>query len=140
MPNVAFVRSEIHNLKSRWDLVKDCLSGQEQIKKKGTVYLPQPDADNKTPENETRYLQYKDRAVFYNVTARTLKGLVGHVFSKDPVISVPSDLDLLKEDCDGAGVKLDQQASKSLSYALAFGRGGLLVDYPAVSEPVSKAD
>lgn len=139
-PQVDFVRDEITALKPRYDLVRDCVAGQEKIKERKTVYLPQPNAEDESEENQTRYKQYVERAVFYGVTGRTLNGLVGQIFQKDPVAVIPPRLELMREDADGGGVSLDQQAKKALSQVLQFGRCGVLVDYPRTNAPATVAD
>lgn len=139
MPKVNFVRTEVTALTPRWTIVRDCLSGSKAVKDKGTAYLPQPNATDQSTANVTRYDQYKQRAVFYNVTARTLKGLTGQVFARDPVVQLPALLEIMEEDVDGGGVSLDQQARKALSHVIAHGRCGILTDYPKVEGPVTKA-
>ena len=47
-----------------------------------------------------RYHQYKERAVFYNVVYRTLNGMTGQVFLREPVAELPNDLDAMVEDAD----------------------------------------
>jgi hypothetical protein len=140
MPNVAFECEEYKKLLARWQLVSDCIEGEETIKKKKTVYLPQPNADNTSPENRARYEAYLLRAVFYNVTGRTLQGMLGQVFAKDPVKDLPVSLDMLVEDADGSASELDQLAKKALSFTVSFGRAGLLTDYPTVDRPASVAE
>lgn len=139
MPKVNYTRPEFTDLKPRWDLVRDCISGDRKIKDKRTTYLPQPNASDRSAANTDRYAQYLERAVFYNVTGRTLGGLKGQVFARDPVLELPPVLEILEEDVDGGGVSLDQQARKSLAATLAYGRAGLLVDYPKTEAPVTKA-
>lgn len=139
-PKVAHVREDLAAMLSRYRLVSDCVSGQEKIKNEGETYLPKPNAGDTSPENETRFEQYKERAVFYNVTGRTLQGMVGTVFQKAPEKELPPALKILTEDADGGGVGLDQQSKKALSYVLQFGRAGLLVDYPKTAGVVSVAD
>jgi hypothetical protein len=140
MPNVAFTREEVSDLKPRWDLIRDCIAGQSQIKKRGDVYLPRPNPSDTSEENTERYKQYKERAVYYNVTARTLKGLIGQVFAKDPTVELPATLEIMEEDADGGGVSLNQQARKALSHTLAHGRCGILVDYPKTEAATSRAE
>lgn len=138
MPKVNYHRPEVVSLTPRWTLVRDCLSGDKGIKDKGTLYLPQPNPSDKSVANTERYDQYKMRAVFYNVTARTLKGLTGQVFARDPVVKLPPLLEIMEEDADGGGVSLDQQTRKALSHVIAHGRCGILCDYPKVAGPVTK--
>ena len=139
-PKVDYIREEIKSLQPRYDLVRDCVAGQEQIKKAGVKYLPKPNAEDTSEENEKRYANYLERAVFYGVTGRTLGGMVGEVFKKEPVAVLPSALEILRLDADGGGVSLDQIAKKALSLNLQFGRLGVLVDYPRTQGPATVAD
>jgi Domain of unknown function (DUF4055) len=139
MPNVDFVRDEVTQLLSKWYLIRDCLSGQEAVKKAGDLYLPRPNVEDKSEENKKRFLAYLLRAIFYNVTSRTLDGLVGQVFSKDPVIDTPAIMEPMKVDVDGSGVSLLQQAQSTLAKVLAYGRCAILIDYPNVQVPASRA-
>lgn len=140
MPNVSYVRDEVARMKGRWDLIKDCLTGQKAIKDARTKYLPQPNPSDLSEENRKRYDQYIERAVFYNVTQRTHAGLVGQVFGQDPIVKLPSLMEPIGVDVDGAGVALDQQVKKALGEVLGYGRCALLVDYPNTAEPASRAD
>ncbi len=140
MPKVNYVREEVTALTPRWDLVRDCLAGEKAIKDKRVKYLPQPNPGDHSQENRDRYDQYILRAVFYGVTGRTMKGLAGQVFARDPVLALPPILDVVKQDVDGAGVSLDQQARKALANILGYGRCGLLTDYPKTDKPATKQD
>lgn len=149
-PNIAFVRDEVAAMVPRWDRIRDALSGQDAIKDhdRRTVrsgqwasrYLPMPNASDQSEQNQIRYAQYIERAVWYAVTGRTHRGMVGQVFQKDPVLELPTLLEQLETDIDGGGVSLAQQASKALGFVVGFGRGGLLTDYPTTEEPASRAD
>lgn len=139
-PIVNFKREEITALEPRWTLIRDCLSGDKAVKDKGQTYLPKPNAADTSDENNSRYEAYKKRAVFYNVTARTLRGLCGQVFARDPVIKLPSTImKPIQTDVNGAGIGIDQQARKALERILAHGRCGILVDYPTVAAPATMA-
>lgn len=138
-PNIAWQRPEYSDLLPRWNLIKDCIAGSAVIKAKKTAYLPKPNPTDTSAENEARYAQYLQRAVFYNFTARTLNGLVGQVMSEDPAVELPEIIKLLQDDVDGGGVSLVQQASKALALITAHGRGGLMVDYPSVEGATTKA-
>lgn len=134
MANVAFIRPELAKLLPQYYLIRDCLSGEPTIKAARTNYLPMPNPEDQSRENKMRYASYLARAVFYNVTRRTLSGLVGQVFMRDPVVKVPSLLNAVVENASGTGVSLTQQSKKTLSLTLAYSRAGLLVDYPEVPE------
>ena len=139
MPKVNFTHQEYKSLKPRWDLIRDCISGEKAVKDKGDIYLPRPNPGDTSKENKDRYDSYRQRAVFYNVTSRTQQGLVGQVFAKDPVVEIPETLKALETDPSGSGIDLVQLASKATAEVLAFGRGGLLVDYPKTEGPATVA-
>lgn len=126
-PKVNFTLPEVLDRRPQWELVRDCLKGEQHIKKQRTKYLPMPDNDDKD-----RYEAYLLRARFYNVLARTLYGMLGEVLRKDPVITLPTLLAPMLKDVDGKGTTFEQQAALALAYALSFARGFLFVDYPKV--------
>lgn len=138
--NVSYIRPEVTDQASKWSLVADCVEGEEKVKSETTTYLPKPRATDLSAENTTRYNQYVQRAVFYNVTNRTLQGLLGTVFATDPVVHVHEDMEDLMADVTGEGIPLSQQSRKAMAYGLMFGRGGLLADFPETEEGLSKAD
>jgi hypothetical protein len=138
-PNISYVRNEVTRMLYKWRVVRDCLEGEEAIKKKTTIYLPKPNPTDKSPENKKRYEAYVERASFYPVTSSTMEGLLGQVFDVDPVIELPNDMDYMKTDATGSNVSLSQVAMKSLGEVLGFGRSGLLADYPTM-DTVSRLD
>lgn len=135
------VLSELSDILPDYELIRDCVAGQRQIKKKGKKYLPDPDeAEPDQKERDARYKTYLERAVFYGVTGRTLRGLVGLVFDKDPAIEIPELLEVVKADATGSGTSLDQQAQAALADVVALGRAGVLTDYPKTAAPTTRAD
>jgi hypothetical protein len=133
MPNITFVHPEIKALVPSYELIRDCLAGEQVVKAKGTKYLPQPNPEDQSADNLKRYKAYLLRAVFYNVGQRTLAGLVGQVFLRDPTVNVPTLLEPVTIDATGSGVSLDQLAQEATTLDLAYGRLGLYVDYPSTA-------
>lgn len=123
-----------------WELVADCDKGERAVKSKGAKYLPRPNPDDTTPENRARYESYKQRAQYINYTRSTLNGLVGEVFSENVRIELPANIESLEENIDGVGVRLEQQARRTLRNVLRAGRAALFVDYPRTSGEVKKTD
>jgi Domain of unknown function (DUF4055) len=121
-----------------WNQIDDCLEGQQRIKEKGYTYLPKIGAGDESPENDARNRAYRARAVFHNVTGRTVSNLVGQSFAVPPVYTGPDALLDLIDDVDGAGVTAEQQAKQALAKCVALSRGGLLVDYPKTAGVVTK--
>ena len=133
-------RKELRDYERDYKLIADCVAGERSVKKRGITYLPMPNPDDESAENAARYDAYRTRAVFYNVSQRTLSGMVGEVFSRDPVEELPTRLDVVSEDADGTGLTLTQLAKRAVRYALSMGRAGVLADYPLTEEGVTRAD
>src|ERR1700748_1465879 len=127
---VEFVRADLSEALKDYVIIDDAVSGERRMKECGETYLPMPDAHDKGSANKERYKAYIKRAVFYNVTQRTLDGLVGEVFLRPPITEVPDELQAVIKDANGDGVSLEQQAKTALSSVLSKGRGGVFVDYP----------
>jgi hypothetical protein len=125
----------------QWTLVEDAVAGQAAVKKKKEVYLPCPNPEDTDDRGANiRYEQYILRAVYYNVCYRTLSGIVGIVFRKDPNIDLPTPVEYLLDNADGGGTTLMQQSQWVMGEVVKKGRTGMLVDYPAVEGQTSKAD
>lgn len=132
---VAFIRNEIAKKRKEWTIIKDCLEGEVKIKEKGFEYLPYPTTSADScdhNEHDPRYIAYKARANFMNVTRRTVYELLAQVFIKTPIAEVVDNkiMKLLSDNATGNGVSLEQCAKTSLKYALAYAYGGIFVDFP----------
>lgn len=122
-----------HPKRDRWlaraQTVDHVVEGE--VKEKGDVYLPRPNPSDVSPENKDRYAAYLKRAVFVNYVGRTLRGLVGLAFSKTPTCVVPTELEYVWADIDGAGTSIYQQSQEVLACGvLTAGMTCLFVDYP----------
>lgn len=127
--NIDYVLPEVVEAIKTWEQIRDVVNGEEAVKKRGK-YLPYIMPEDKSEFNKNRNAAYSDRAVFYGVTRRTLKGMVGQVIAKPATLTVPQLLEFMQDDVDGGAVSIDQQAKQALSDALSVGRLGLLTDYP----------
>lgn len=130
--NVAYKHPKYNEMYLTWELIRDAVVGERAIRIKGETYLPHPGSENEDDKqaHKARYIQWQTQAIWYPATGRTLEGLVGEVFSKDPVSNLPPRLKLLEGNIDGNGMSLTQLSKNVLSTILSTGRGGLLVDYP----------
>ncbi len=135
---VEYIRPEVEARLEQWARIRAAIDGEEAVKALCDKILPRPNPTDVTAENQARYNAYLGRAVFYNVSGRTLNGLTGYVFAKEPVVTLPATLQSLETNVDGSGVTLNQQAKATLMRARAFGRGGLLVDYPSTVEATTR--
>lgn len=118
---------EYEENESDWKMIRDVLKGAKAIRAGGERYLPKL-SDMSFGEYEA----YKKRAQFFNATARTLSGIVGAVFRKEPEITLGS-AEPLREKLNSCTV--DNQpfttfARMVFREIMAMGRVGALVDAP----------
>lgn len=109
---------------SQWEMIRDAEIGEVEIKRKGEKYLPR-----QSTHDTNQYRSYLRRAVFYNMTARTLNALYGTVFRRMPKISgltkklLDASKSITKE-----GMSLHLMTKTVVKEVLAVGRYGMLVD------------
>jgi hypothetical protein len=121
---------------SKWILVRDCVEGAKQVRSKGVTYLPNPEAND--PQNLShRYDNFKKRAQFLNVTARTRNAMVGMAFRRPPEIDV-TGIEYIRGNATGSGTTLEQLGKIVVGDLLECGRIGLLADYPEAKPNLSK--
>tara|TARA_R110000782_G_C14819221_1_gene413877 strand:- start:27232 stop:28647 length:1416 start_codon:yes stop_codon:yes gene_type:complete len=132
--DVTFQREEYKAALPAWNIVDDATSGDVD------GYLPALNKTDTSPENKVRNDEYKEGAVYYNATRRTLQSLVGAAFRKVPTCTAPTGLEYIKDDIDGNGLSIYQQSQTTLSEALKKGRHALLVDYPQTEGDSSRAE
>jgi hypothetical protein len=122
---VATVHSDYTRRTIQWARIRDALEGQDEIKENGEAYLPKPSG-----MNADQYQAYKDRAQFYPVAERTLRGMSGFVFRHAAKFELTSRLEVLREGATTDGHSLEVLAEQVLNEVLSIGRYGLLLDYP----------
>lgn len=117
-------------MQNRIRLARDVMEGTETLRLRGTEYLPKHPAESQDA--------YQDRlkiALFYNAFKRTLNGLVGMVFRRDPVLDegtpklVATDF---WENIDNSGTDGPSFLKQVSRDGLIAGHAGILVDYPIV--------
>ena len=121
---------------SKWVLVRDCVSGAKQVRSKGVLYLSNPEPND--PDNKSdRYFDFKKRAQFVNITARTRNAMVGMAFRQPPEIDI-TGIEYIEDNATGSGTTLEQLGKVVVGDLLECGRIGLLVDYPESVPNLSK--
>ena len=116
----------------KWKRARDCAGGEDAIHQSGTIYLPRL----KKEDNEDYVARIK-RSDFFNGTARTIDGLGGMAFRKEPTVEVPAGIEPYLEDVTMGGVSMNTFAMKCLDEILTVGRLGVLVDFAAMPENVA---
>lgn len=108
-----------------WKTCRDTVTGQRAISKGGTKYLPKLSG-----QTDDDFKSYKERAVFFGATGRTVDGMAGLIFRKEPTISLPAALEQYAPDIDMKGTTLEGFARDCVDEALIVGRFGIMIDYP----------
>lgn len=110
-----------------WQKCIDCSEGEYAIHAAKMTYLPRL-----TDETTDDYNQRLARTPFFNAVWRTISGLKGTLFRKDPQMVAPETVADALTDADMAGSPLDAVAQELAEELLTTGRCGLMVDYPQV--------
>ncbi|HLP30847.1 MAG TPA: DUF4055 domain-containing protein [Geothrix sp.] len=109
------------------DIVKmrDTTAGEDAVKAAKEKYLPRIGG-----HDDTEYDAYRNRAMFYGATGRTLEALVGAVCRKAATLHGPEDwVKAYKEDVTGSGVSLNSLVGEMVREILTTKMLGVLVDH-----------
>lgn len=117
-----------------WQRARDVDQGSDQVKAKGTLYLPKLGWRHNA---EQRYAAYLTRALFYNATTRTIAGLLGAIFRKDLALQVPPVVGAHLGDVTLGGMPLVSFAMEMCRELLLVGRVGMLVDFHTGDTPTT---
>jgi hypothetical protein len=113
-----------------WQRARDVFAGEDAVKSAAEKYLPRLDC-----QDDTEYRAYKNRASFFNASARTADGFVGLIFRRDPTFKLPEGngiadaLTEFVEDADMLGTSLSAFSKKLVTEIINVGRAGTLVDW-----------
>lgn len=108
-----------------WRRMRDCARGQTAIHAAKERYLPVLYG-----ETEALYAARMARTMFFNATWRTIAGLNGMLFRKNPVTVISAAVKTMLEDVTKAGADWDTFCQSVGRELLTVGRCGVLVDYP----------
>jgi len=122
----------------RWTKNRAACSGQDAVKSLTTVFLPDDGEGDITPAARGRYTRYLLRATWFPCSGYTVEGLIGMVFRKAPAVELPSELDYIMENANGAGQSLEQLAKLATTEVIKVGRIGLLAEYPQAEANLSR--
>jgi hypothetical protein len=119
-----------------WLRARDVFAGEDAVKAAAEKYLPRLDC-----QDDKEYLAYKNRASFFNASARTADGFVGLIFRRDPTFKLPDTgtgvgdaLTEFVEDADMQGTSLTAFSKKLVTEIINVGRSGTLVDWNQKAE------
>ncbi len=123
---------EYENAAAVWARCRNTYEGSDAVKAAGTTYLPLLDAHE---EDLVAYQAYKDRALFFNATRRTVSGLSGAMFQRAPTLDVPANVESHAQDVTLTGVPFETFALGAGKEVLIVGRYGILVDMASEEAP-----
>jgi hypothetical protein len=112
-----------------WELMRAAFAGEDEIKDKGEVYLPNKSGIESISDPVARkraYDRYKLRAEFPDLVALTVRGAIGTVLAKAAVIELPPDLELLIESATRDGLTLEDLHRRIATEIMLMGRYGVL--------------
>ncbi len=110
---------------TKWQRARDCYEGSDAVKKQGAGYLPPLASHGREP---AKYEAYKQRALFYNATGRTVDGLAGLIFQKEPTLLLPASIQDHDRDVTLGGESAETFALQVTREVLLTGRYGILVE------------
>ena len=116
----------------KWTRCRAAYGGSDDVKAGGTRFLPPLDSHEGTPVEYDDYLQ---RAMFYNATGRTVDGLVGAIFNREPEFDAKAIESLGHlEDVTMSGDSASAFASKLAREVFITGRYGTLMEMTEAGE------
>lgn len=113
--------------------LEDCIKmrtvfeGDKAIKANAKTYVPK-----NTGVSDSDYNAIIQRSVFENFTEATAKGISGLIFAKEPTISLPASLELLKDNIDMDDNTIVDLSQNIVNELMEVGRCGLLIDVPNI--------
>lgn len=126
-----------------WRRCRDVIAGRDALLVQARTYqsnnlLPLtsftfesyiPRLEGQSPQE---YLEYCERASFFNATGRTVDAFAGLVFAKPATIEVDPAIESFLNDINLSGDSLREFTQHVVYEELSTTRCGILVDYPAV--------
>jgi len=130
------------DIKAKLEKVEDAYEGEEQIKSKGTLYLPaaeshQLDGMESGQPGLKNYSAYLARTIFPDYVADAVEMAIGMMWQRDPVINLPEQMKDLLEVATLEGEGLKDLLRRINEKQLVSGRLGLMMDLP--TEPANPA-
>lgn len=120
-----------------WQKIRVFAAGAKAVKDAGQAYLPKL-----TSQTDAEFAAYKLRAEVYGAIDRTVDGLEGAIFRKEPRFDGFTAADQpIMDDVTQTGTDLKTIAREITREILTTGRMGVLVDFaaPAEGQPAGRA-
>lgn len=109
----------------QWRRCRDAIAGQDAIYAGMTLYLPLLKG-----EKMSDYKKRRERTTWYNASYRTIAGLHGMLFRKDPAVTNPTGIGEYLKDVTMSGIPFTNFCKEIGEEVLSVGWVGVLVDHP----------
>ncbi len=130
-----YVHPEYVEWRDIWRSIRHAMIGEPAIKREGARYLPPTDG-----MDDEQYKAFLERAVFFNMTFRTVTGLTGSIFRRSPrLLNAGPKLQKLYKRLSKDGLSGELLCKVVAQEQLSVGRAGLLLD-KAPETPGSNPD
>lgn len=136
--NAAYIKSS-----PKWARLRDALDGIDEIRLRciAAFYANRYNTESAifsylpplSGQDIGKYTAYLGRASYFSAPDRTLNALAGMIFSKPPVIDLPTAIKPFETDITLSGISLRDFAQQVVIEELSVTRVGVLVDFPAAS-------
>lgn len=128
----AYVHADYANWREIWRGIRHAMIGEVEIKKHGNIYLPRMES-----MDDDQWSAYLERAVFYNMVYRTVTGLTGAIFRRDPRLlkagpKLKKNIKRVSKD----GLSLSLFSKVVAQEQLSVGRYGVLLDKAFSNDPL----
>lgn len=120
---------EYNERQEQW--MRSCcvFEGEDAVKAEGVKFLPAL-GELRSPQDIDDYNSYKTRAEFVNFLEPTIRGIVGLIMAREPVIQMDEALkELIEDDMTLTGLSMREWIGEMLKELLKTGRVAYLVDY-----------
>lgn len=115
---------DVHYYATEWQMIRDCIKGEREIKDRGDTYLPRLDE-----MSDVEYEAYLERAVYFNMTGRTVSALTGIIFQRAAKTSgLQKKLDNAFKLPTRENLSFDAFLKRTCRELISMGRYGVLVD------------
>lgn len=129
----AYVNADYAYWRNIWRGIRHAMIGEVEIKRHGSIYLPRMES-----MDDDQWYAYLERAVFYNMVYRTVTGLTGAIFRREPrLLKAGPKLKAMQSRVSKDGLSLSLFAKVVAQEMLSVGRYGVLVDKAQQDDPVN---
>ncbi|USM11597.1 portal protein [Citromicrobium phage vB_CbaS-RXM] len=119
-----YTHADYNEWRDIWRSIRHAMIGEPAIKAHAERYLPR-----NSGLDDDQYKAFLERAVFFNMTYRTVTGLTGSIFRRAPrLLNAGPKLTKLSKRISKDGLSLELLAKVVAQEQLSVGRAGLLLD------------